>query len=419
MRDWIASVGVISRARRTITRIVVRGLGVLVAVQGVLAGALMTIAWLRRRRQPQGFPHPTFPPVAVGDTTVQLYTYGRDLYDAMLAAIDAAQETIYLETYIWKGDAVGRAFKEHLARKAAAGVAVYVIFDRFGNLVVPRAFKEFPPAIQTLAYQGFHRPEQVFDPRRYALEHRKVLVVDGCVGFLGGYNLGSLYATQWRDTHLRLEGPAVAHLAASFVDFWLEHSVPGAPAPRRYPRAFDSLIVLQDNDANRLTFPIRDMYISAIDRAERRIRLTNAYFIPDRTLRRALTAAARRGVDVQVLLPWISNHTLADWMARGLFTELLGAGIRLFGYRTMLHAKTCTIDGQWSTVGTANLDRLSSVGNYELNVEVYSRELATQMEQLFENDKANATELTLEKWAARPWYAKVSERVLAPLSVFM
>jgi cardiolipin synthase len=419
MRDWIASVGVVSRARRTITRIVVRGLGVLVAVQGVLAGALMTIAWLRRRRQPQGFPHPTFPPVAVGDTTVQLYTYGRDLYDAMLAAIDAAQETIYLVTYIWKGDAVGRAFKEHLARKAAAGVAVYVIFDRFGNLVVPRAFKEFPPAIQTLAYQGFHRPEQVFDPRRYALEHRKVLVVDGCVGFLGGYNLGSLYATQWRDTHLRLEGPAVAHLAASFVDFWLEHSVPGAPAPRRYPRAFDSLIVLQDNDANRLTFPIRDMYISAIDRAERRIRLTNAYFIPDRTLRRALTAAARRGVDVQVLLPWISNHTLADWMARGLFTELLGAGIRLFSYRTMLHAKTCTIDGQWSTVGTANLDRLSSVGNYELNVEVYSRELATQMEQLFENDKANATELTLEKWAARPWYAKVSERVLAPLSVFM
>jgi cardiolipin synthase len=161
------------------------------------------------------------------------------------------------------------------------------------------------------------------------------------------------------------------------------------------------------------------MYISAIDRAERRIRLTNAYFIPDRTLRRALKAAAQRGVDVQVLLPWISNHPLADWMARGLFTELLGAGIRLFGYRTMLHAKTCTIDGQWSTIGTANLDRLSSVGNYEMNAEIYSSALAEQMEQLFESDKANATELTLETWAARPWYAKVSERVLAPLGVFM
>jgi cardiolipin synthase A/B len=419
MRDWSATVGVVSRARRTIRRIVVRALGALVAVQGVIAVVLMSVAWLRRRRQPQGFPHPTFPPVSVGDTTLQLYSYGRDLYDAMLAAVDAAQETIYLETYIWKDDAVGQEFKEHLARKAAAGVAVYVIFDRFGNLVVPSAFKEFPPAIQTLAYQGFRRPGQLLDPRRYALEHRKVLVVDGRVGFLGGYNLGSLYATQWRDTHLRLEGPAAAHLAAGFVDFWREHSGPGLPAPRRYPRAFDSLIVLQDNDAIRLTFPIRDLYISAIDRAEQRIRLTNAYFIPDRTLRRSLKAAVERGVDVQVLLPWNSNHPLADWMARGLFTELLGAGIRLFGYGTMIHAKTCTIDGQWSTIGTANLDRLSSVGNYEMNVEIYSGALAAQMEQLFESDKAKATELTLEKWAARPWYAKVSERVLAPLGVFM
>jgi cardiolipin synthase A/B len=419
MEDWSATVGVVSRARRTIRRIVVRGLGALVAVQGVVAGAVMTVAWLRRRRQPQGFPHPTFPPIAVGACTLQLYSYGRDLYDAMLAAIDAAQESIYLETYIWKGDAVGQAFKEHLTRKATEGVAVYVIFDRFGNLVVPSAFKAFPPAIQTLAYQGFRRPGQLLDPRRYALEHRKVLVVDGRVGFLGGYNLGSLYATAWRDTHLRLEGPAVAHLAASFVDFWQEHSAPGAPVPRRYPRAFDSLIVLQDNDAIRLTFPIRDMYISAIDRADRRIRLTNAYFIPDRALRRALKAAAQRGADVQVLLPWVSNHTLADWMARGLFTELLGAGIRIFGYRTMLHAKTCTIDGQWSTIGTANLDRLSSVGNYELNAEIYSRALAEQMEQLFERDKANAREVTLTTWQARPWYARVSERVLAPLGVFM
>jgi cardiolipin synthase A/B len=284
---------------------------------------------------------------------------------------------------------------------------------------VPAAFKEFPPAIHTVAYQGFHRPLDSLDPRRYALEHRKVLVVDGRVGFLGGYNLGDLYATAWRDTHLRLEGPAAAHLACSFVDFWREHSAPGTSVPRRYPRVFDARIVLQDNDALRLTFPIRDLYISAIDRAERRIRLTNAYFIPDRALRHALKAAVERGVDVQVLLPWVSNHPLADWMARGLFAELLRDGIRIFGYGTMIHAKTCTIDGQWSTIGTANLDRLSSVGNYELNVEIYSSALAAQMEQLFESDKTTATELTLEVWAARPWYARASERVLAPLRVLM
>jgi len=405
---------------RALRRIGLRGVALLVALQGVVAAVVVGVAaWRKRRGQPQGFPHGSFPEVAVGETWVQLFSYGRDLYDAMLAAIDAAQETIYLETFIWKGDAVGQEFKDHLARKAEAGVAVYVIFDRFANLVVPAAFKEFPPAIQTLAYQSFRRPWQLLDPRRYALEHRKVLVVDGRVGFLGGYNLGALYATQWRDTHLRLEGPAVAHLAASFADFWGEHAAPDVPAPQRYPRAFNARIVLQDNDALGLTFPIRDMYISAIDRAERRIRLSNAYFIPDRALRRSLKAAAQRGVDVQVLLPWVSNHTLSDWMARGHFAELLEAGIRIFGYRTMLHAKTCTIDGQWSTVGTANLDRLSSVGNYEINVEIYSDELAAQMEQLFEKDKTDAREAPLATWQARPWYAKVSERILAPLGVFM
>ena len=106
-------------------------------------------------------------------------------------------------------------------------------------------------------------------------------------------------------------------------------------------------------------------------------------------------------------------------MARGLFDECLRAGVRIFGYKAMIHAKTCTIDGQWSTIGTANLDRLSAVGNYEINVEIYSRELAAQMEELFARDRTNATEITLASWAARPWYAKASERLLSPLQVFL
>ena len=119
-----------------------------------------------------------------------------------------------------------------------------------------------------------------------------------------------------------------------------------------------------------------------------------------------------------MLLPWISNHTLPDWLARGLFEQCLEAGIRIFGYETMIHAKTCTIDGQWSTIGTANLDRLSAVGNYEINLEVYSDELARQMEDLFAQDRQNSREITRERWLARPWYAKVGERLLSPLRVF-
>jgi cardiolipin synthase len=299
-------------------------------------------------------------------------------------------------------------------------VAVYVIFDNFGNLVVPDAFKVFPPEIHALKYSALHRPWHLLDPRRYALDHRKLLVVDGRVGFIGGYNIGSLYATEWRDTHLRITGPAAADLAQAFVDFWNRWGPRKEHISRRYPRRFDPKIQLRINDALRLTFPIRNMYIEAIECAQEHIYLTTAYFIPDRSVLGALVDAVARGVDVQVLVPWTSNHIVVDWVSRGYFWSCLKAGIRIFGYKdAMIHAKTCTIDGEWSTIGTANLDRLSSVGNYEINVEIYSRALAHQMEQLFACDKTNAFELTAEMWARRPWYVKVSERVLNPLGVMM
>ena len=404
--------------RLPIIRTLLFAVGGLLTMQAAIVTVLSVVVGRQRKRRRllEGFPHIHLSEVTVGENHLRTYDYGRDLYDAMIAAIEYAKECIYLESFIWKDDAVGRELKEHLARKARAGVAVYVIFDSFGNLVVPRAFKRFPPEIHTMEYHALTRPWHFFDPRRYALDHRKLLVVDGRIAFIGGYNIGSLYATEWRDTHLRIRGPAATDLAQSFVDFWNNAARKRNRIKRHYQRRFDPLIALHGTNAMRLTFPIRDMYIEAIDRAERCILLTNAYFIPDHILLEALKAAAERGVDVQVLLPWASNHIVADWLARGYFTVCLSAGIRIFGYRgAMIHAKTCTIDGQWSTIGTANLDRLSSVGNYEINVEVYSSELARQMEQLFECDKTNAFELTLETWIARPWYAEISERVLAPL----
>jgi len=164
-------------------------------------------------------------------------------------------------------------------------------------------------------------------------------------------------------------------------------------------------------------FPIRAMYLEAIDRANERIYLTHAYFIPDRAMRAGLIEAVRRGVDVQILLPEDSNHVTADWLARRHFWDLLEAGVRIFRYRhIMIHSKTATIDGVWSTVGTANIDRYSLLGNYETNVEVYSEPLAAQMERMFELDKTNASEITLEEWENRPLPAKVVERILASLS---
>ena len=367
------------RHRFSVLRILLVASGLLIALEAMTAIILQVVSAYRKRYQQEGsFPHPHLSEVSLGENRLQLYDYGRDLYEAMLAAIDAAQESIYLETYIWKGDAVGQALKDHLACKAAQGVEVYVIFDSFANAVVPRDFKVFPPTMHVLKYQAIRRPWHLLDLRRYALDHRKLLIVDGYIGFIGGFNIGSLYATTWRDTHLRIRGPAAANLAQSFIDFWNRHHPGHARITRHYPRRFDPLINERGTDALRLTFPIRDMYIEAIDRAERSIRLTNAYFAPDRMLLEAFKAAAERGVDVQVLVPWISNHVVVDWLARGYFTDCLKAGIGVFGYRHMLHAKTCTIDGQWSTIGTANLDRLSSVGNYEINAEIYSEALAQQ-----------------------------------------
>ena len=405
---------------RSILRTLLEIIGVLVALEAITVIVLQIVSAQRKRlQQPGGFPHPQMREVCVGENKLEIYNYGRDLYDAMLAAIDAAEESIYLETYIWKGDAVGQAFKEHLARKADQGIEVYVIFDSFGNTVVPRKFKVFPPNIHVLPFQAIRRPWHLFDLRRYALDHRKLLVVDGSTSFIGGYNLGSLYATSWRDTHLRIQGPAAADLARSFIDFWNLHTPKQMHITQHYARRFDPLVNFRGTNALQLTFPIRDMYIEAIDRAEHTILLSNAYFVPDSVLLDALKAAAGRGVDVRVLVPWVSNHVVVDWLTRGYFTDCLKAGIRIFGYHHMLHAKTCTIDGQWSTIGTANLDRLSAVGNYEINAEIYSEALAQQMEELFTYDTTHAFELTSSQWLSRPWYGMLGERILSPLRLLM
>lgn len=404
-------------------RIIRRALAVMLALQSLTVTALIVISAIRNRhhKEVKSFPHMRLDEVRVGDNLLQLYGYGRELYDAMLEAIDSAQESVYIESYIWKGDEVGSEFRDHLAKKAAEGVPVYVIFDSFANLVVPTSFKEsFGEDIHLLQYQALRHPAYFFDPRRYSLDHRKLLVVDGTIGFIGGYNIGSLYATEWRDTHLRIRGPAAGDLASSFIAFWNRFCAKGDQITRHYKRCFDPLINLRGNDAIRLTFPIRDMYIDAIDSAEQTILVTNAYFVPDHILLNALKAAAKRGVDVRVLVPWISNHIVTDWVSHGYFGDCLRSGIRIFSYKhAMLHAKTCTIDDQWSTVGTANLDRWSSIGNYEINVEIFSTDFARQMRTLFELDTANTFELTLEEWNSRPWYTKLSERILAPLRILM
>ncbi len=170
------------------------------------------------------------------------------------------------------------------------------------------------------------------------------------------------------------------------------------------------------NVPSQLIYPIRGMYLEAIDRARERISITQPYFIPDRELVRALLGAARRGVDVRVLVPAASNHVVTDWLSRGFYAALLGGGVTIWRFENaMIHAKTMTIDGQWSTIGTANIDRLSLTGNYEVNVELFDPGLAEHLERVFATDLTNAARLTLAEWERRGTLAKLTERLLAPL----
>ncbi|MBX0327201.1 phosphatidylserine/phosphatidylglycerophosphate/cardiolipin synthase family protein [Oscillochloris sp. ZM17-4] len=398
-------------------QIVLAGIGGIFALQMLIAAVLMIEAKLRRHRvPPEGFPSLTPPPATVASTQVQIYTEGRGLFDAMLSAIEGARETIYLETFIWKGDVLGERFKRALTAKAREGVQIYLIYDTFANMVVPRAFFQFPPAIHVLPYRAWRRPWHAIDFRRYGRDHRKILVVDGRVGFVGGYNIGELYRTRWRDTHLRLDGPEVDDLVYAFVDFWNANRYPHHPKIPLPARAWASELRAYRNDPVRLIFPIRSIYIEAIEQAQRHIFMTQAYFIPDEAILQAIMRAARRGVDVRVLVPWQSNHVLADWLARHSFDLCLRSGVRVFAYQgAMIHAKSATIDAVWSMVGTANIDRLSLVGNYEINMEIFSPDVARSMEEIFICDLTNAHEIRPEEWARRSWVARASEMVLAPL----
>ncbi|MBO0846803.1 MAG: phosphatidylserine/phosphatidylglycerophosphate/cardiolipin synthase family protein [Nocardioides sp.] len=377
----------------------------------------------RRRGKHRAVSFPTAPPdtVSVGDSEVTTYTFGDDLYADMLAAIEGAQRQVLFETYIWKGDEVGQRFKAALEAAAARGVEVYCIYDGLANLVVSPRFLRFPPSLKVLRYPVYPAGLRPFDLSRYGRDHRKILVVDDSVGFVGGYNIGSPYATEWRDTHVRITGPGVWDLKRAFADFWnlnrrRRFRASERPLLLETASSWEPTIRFHRNVPRLWMFPIRGMYIEAITRASRNIWLTTAYFLPDQDFVRALTDAARRGVDVRLLIPAKSNHVVADWISRGYFSQLLDAGVKVLRYRdAMMHSKTATIDGTWSTVGTANIDRLSLTGNYEINVEIIHPALAESLENVFRVDESNSLELTKDEWEARDIYRRFTEFLLNPL----
>ena len=403
--------------RRLLLRAASMGVGSLLTAQAVVVAGLAGLDWWKHRnRKVRDAPRPGTFEVQVEESDVTVYTDGKAVYQDMLQAIEGAQKTVILQTFIWKNDETGQRFVDALNRAAERGVEVFVVYDGFANTMVPGSFYAFSDKVTAFRMPIMRRPFWRGPLRYSGYTHSKILVVDDTVGFVGGYNIGSMYADQWRDTHIREEGSAVWGLRNAVAAAWNEDNEPQDNIPWVAPGNWDPEIRVAANIPIQIVYPIREMYLNAIERAQDHIWINTPYFIPDQQVLGALKNAARRGVDVRIMVPKDSNHILADWVSRGFYGELLEAGVTILLYSAaMIHAKTATIDGVWSTVGTANLDRLSLSFNYETNVEILNSGFAEQMEKIFRADMEHCETLSSPRWRERHPMARVAETLLVPL----
>jgi cardiolipin synthase len=368
-------------------------------------------------------------PLTLGNK-VSLLQDGTATYAAMFAAIRQAKDHINLESYIIEDDDTGNEFATLLLQAQARGVQVNLIYDSVGGFNTPKIFferlsqagvavLEFNP-INPLAAKGAWLLNQ--------RDHRKILLVDGRIAILGGINISSVYASgsalrragksstkhvKWRDTDIQVEGPVVAEFQKMFLQTWIKQNGKPLSAKTYFPT-----LTPQGKDIVRAIGSTPDdpysliylTLISAIGNAEKHVRLTNAYFVPDPQLLLALTDAAERGVDVQLILPSQSDSSLVFHAGRAHYAGLLQGGVQIFERQgALLHSKTAVIDGVWSTVGSTNLDWRSFLSNDELNAIVLGRDFAAQMQAMFDKDLSASTRIEPQAWAKRPLEFKLKE----------
>ncbi len=372
--------------------------------------------------------------LAIGNRAT-LLADGPATYAATLAAIRAARSSIHMEMYIFEGGEVGGEFADALIARHRAGVKVRIIYDSVGSLDTPKEFFE------GLRQAGIEVAE--FNPVSAAAviekgieldhrDHRKLVVVDGRVAFLGGINISKVYGSSgsgsarrgsdvpiqerpWRDTQVELEGPVVAELQRAFLEQWgkvrKEAPLTGAALYPQLANVGHDVVRAMPGSPDDGIDPAYVALISAIESAETRVRITNAYFVPARELMEALERAARRGVDVELILPSRTDNWIVMQAGHAYYEDLLEAGVKIYERRNrLLHAKTATIDGVWSTIGSTNLDWRSLQHNDELNAVVLGPDFAAQMDAMFEQDRGLSNAITREAWEHRPVLDRLKEQ---------
>lgn len=359
---------------------------------------------------------------------VTLLADGEATYAAMFNALENAADHINLESYIIEDDETGRSFAKLLLRKQAEGVQVNMIYDSVGSLNTPAAFFERlrDGGIKVVEFNPVNPIAARGEWRLIHRDHRKILLVDGKVAIVGGINISAVYSSSpfkrqhneavpihWRDTDVQIEGPAVAELQKLFLATWKQQGGPQLDEQDYFPplqeagKALVRVVGSSPGETNRIPFII---YVSAVMFAEHSIQLTHSYFIPDDQILEALADAARRGVDVKIILPGTSDSPWPLYAQRHHYAALLQAGVQLYEHDTsLLHAKTAVIDGVWSTVGSTNLDYLSLLNNDEVNAIILSREFAAEMEAMFARDLADSRQIQWQEWKKRPVLPRVRE----------
>jgi cardiolipin synthase A/B len=359
------------------------------------------------------------PPLVTGNQITTLVN-GENIYPAMLDAIRRARTNITFETFVFR-DGVGATFVEELSNAARRGVTVHMLLDWLGSRTMDQGLLA---AARTAGcdLQIYHPPSWYHLGRLNNRTHRKLLIIDGQVGFTGGVGMGIEWKDglkgmpPWRETHFRAEGPVVAQMQAVFVDNWIkttgrvlhgaEYFPKLAPAGNMDAQMFGSSPV-GGSESMHL------MVLLALTAAKTSIDIENAYFVPDRLTVEALCAAARRGVRVRIVVP--GRHTdarVGRWAAQGLYGELLEAGIQVYEYQpTMMHCKVLVIDGLWSSVGSANFDDRSFRLNDEANLNVFSQELAQEQIRLIDADIQQSRRMVLHKWRHRKFGRRINERL--------
>jgi cardiolipin synthase A/B len=380
---------------------------------------------------PGGVDDPGFPallsridasPVHAGNR-LQPFFDGRQAFAAMLEAIAAAAGEILVESYILRDDDTGERFLTALAAAAARGVAVRVLADALGSSETGGGFWERMRAADI----GVHLFHPLFPYFWWELvrDHRKILVVDRRVGFTGGMNIGDEYGSRhssgpWRDTHVRVEGPAVAEMAVVFSEGWTRaggDSFSVAMPPPDAPPAGDSRVLVLDSRPHRGNVEAAAVLAAIVGAARRTVWVTNAYFAPRRIALDVFGRAVDRGVDVRLLLPGPTDVPLVRHAGHGYFRGLLARGVRIWEYQAaVLHAKTLVADGAVTVVGSSNLDFRSFQFNAECNLVVLDRTVGGAFVGAFAADLERATEIDLAAWRARPWNHRLGDRAARLLS---